>query len=124
MEATRGTLQHRRVVRLSPSSAIWIVGHHRGADRGPQRVFVAAHRPLSWAAASALAALLLDPFVETLALRIRRVPAVLLTFLAVGVVGVGTTYFVFDDIQTALDRLADRRPGGRRASSHDRGPPR
>lgn len=108
MEATRGTLQHR-VVRLSPSSAIWLVATIVGLIVA-QRVFVAAHRPLSWAAASALAALLLDPFVETLALRIRRVPAVLLTFLAVGVVGVGTTYFVFDDIQTALDRLQTAAP--------------
>lgn len=108
MEATRGTLSHR-VVRLSTSSAIWIVGT-LVALVVARRVFVAAHRPLSWAAASAIAALLLDPFVENLALRIRRVPAVLLTFIVVGVVGVGTTYFVFDDIQTALTRLETAAP--------------
>lgn len=103
MAATGGTLQ-RRVVRLTPASAIWIVGVLVGLVVA-RRVFIAAHRPLSWAAASALAAMLLDPYVEALARRIRRVPAVLLTFGIVAVIGVGTTYLVFDDIQQALDRL-------------------
>lgn len=108
MEATRGTLQHR-VVRLSTSSAVWIVGTLVGLIVA-RRVFAAAHRPLSWAAASAIAALMLDPFVENLASRIRRVPAVLLTFVAAGFVSVGATYFVFDDIQTALTRLETAAP--------------
>lgn len=97
------------MVRLSPSGAIWIVGTLvvLVVARG---VFVAAHRPLSWAAASAIAAVLLDPVVENLALRIRRVPAVFLTFVVVGVVGVGTTYLVFDDVQNALDRLETAAP--------------
>ena len=103
MTTTGGTLQ-RRVVRLTPASAIWIVGVLVGLVVA-RRVFVAAHRPLSWAAASAVAAVVLDPYVESLARRIRRLPAVLLTFAAVAVIGVGTTYLVFDDVQQALDRL-------------------
>lgn len=97
------------MVRLSSTSAIWIVGTLVGLVVA-RRVFVAAHRPLSWAAASAIAAVLLDPVVENLALRIRRVLAVLLTFVAVAVVSVGTTYLVFDDVQTALDRLQTAAP--------------
>lgn len=103
MTTTGGTLQ-RRVVRITPASAIWIVGVLVGLVVA-RRVFVAAHRPLSWAAASAVAALVLDPYVESLARRIRRVPAVLLTFVVVAVIGVGTTYLVFDDVQQAIDRL-------------------
>lgn len=97
------------MVRLSASGAIWIVGTLVGLVVA-RRVFVAAHRPLSWAAASAIAAVLLDPVVESLARRIHRVPAVLLTFLAVGAIGVGTAYLVFDDVQHALDRLETAAP--------------
>ncbi len=83
---------------------MWIVGTLVGLVVA-RRVFIAAHRPLSWAAASAVAAMVLDPYVESLALRIRRVPAVLITFAAVAVLGVGSTYYVFDDVEQALDRL-------------------
>lgn len=108
MEAPRGTLEHR-TVRLSGSGALWIVGT-LVALVVAQRIFVAAHRPLSWAAAAAVAAMLLDPLVENLALRIRRVPAVLITFVAVGVVFVGSAYLVFDDVEQALDRLETAAP--------------
>lgn len=108
MAVTRGTLQHRRV-RLSGSAAVWVVGTFVGLVVA-QRIFVAAHRPLSWAAASALAAMLLDPVVERLAVHIRRVPAVLLALVAIAAVGVGTTYFVFDDVERALDRLQEVAP--------------
>lgn len=108
MAATGGTLDHRKV-RLSTSGAVWIVGTLVGLVVA-RRIFVAAHRPLSWAAAATVAALLLDPFVENLTLRIRRVPAVVLTFVFVGVVGVGTTYLVFDDVHQALNRLQTAAP--------------
>jgi predicted PurR-regulated permease PerM len=65
---------------------------------------------LSWAVAAAIVALLIDPIVDRLATKIRRVPAVLLTFLAIGAVAVGTTYVVFDEIQQALDRLQEVAP--------------
>lgn len=103
MAATRGTLEHR-LIRLSWGGAITIVATIVGLVV-LRRVFVAAHRPLSWGLAAAVAAVLLDPIVDHLAQRIRRVPAVLLTFLAIGAIGVGTTYLVFDDVQQALDRL-------------------
>lgn len=98
-----------RLVRLTPSAAVWIVGTFVGLVVGA-RVFEAAHRPLSWAVAAAIVAVLIDPAVENLARFIRRVPAVLLTFLAAGAVTVGTTYLVFDDVQNALDRLETAAP--------------
>jgi len=75
-----------------------------------RRVFVAAHRPLSWAVAATVAAVLLDPLVDALALRIRRVPAVLLTFLIIGAAAVSSTYYVFDEVQEALERLQEVAP--------------
>jgi predicted PurR-regulated permease PerM len=106
--ATRGTLEHRSV-RLSWTAALTIVLTVVGlvVARG---IFVAAHRPLSWALAATVAAVLLDPVVDRLATHIRRVPAVLLTFLAIGAIGVGTTYLVFDEVQQALDRLETAAP--------------
>ena len=75
-----------------------------------RRVFVAAHRPLSWAVAATVVAVLIDPVVDHLAVRIRRVPAVALTFLAIGAVGFGGTYLVFDEVQRALERLETAAP--------------
>ncbi|MDP1821584.1 MAG: AI-2E family transporter [Acidimicrobiales bacterium] len=103
MAATRGTVEHR-VVQLSARAAVTIVLLIVGLIIGG-RMFVAAHRPLSWAAATAIIAILIDPIVDRLALHIRRVPAVLLTFVMLGAAAVGTTYFVFDEVQQALDRL-------------------
>ena len=107
MASPTGTME-RRLVRLSGTAALAIVGTIVGLVVAG-RTFVAAHQPLSWAAAAVVAAVLLDPVVDRLAVHIRRVPAVLLTFLAVGAVGVGTTYLVFDDVERALD---DRVTGG------------
>ena len=118
MAATRGTLEHR-TLRLSWAAGVTIVATLVGLVVA-QRVFVAAHRPLSWAAAAVVAAVLLDPLVDLLARRIPRVPAVLLVFLAVGAVAVGTTYLVFDDLQEALDRLKLAAPDAA-ASVEDRG---
>jgi len=103
MASPTGTLE-RRLVRLSGTGAAAIVGTIVGLVVA-RRMFVAAHRPLSWAAACIVAAVLLDPVVDRLAEHIRRVPAVLLTFLALGALGVGTTYLVFDEVESALDRL-------------------
>lgn len=108
MAATPGTVE-RRVVHLTGRAALTIVGTIVGLIVA-QRVFVAAHRPLSWAAATAVAAVLLDPIVDRLAVHIRRVPAVLLTFLTIGAVVVGTTYLVFDGVQRAVDRLDTAAP--------------
>jgi predicted PurR-regulated permease PerM len=74
------------------------------------RIFVAAHRPLSWAAAGIVGAVVLDPFVDRLARRIRRVPAVLLCFVVLGGAVVGLAYLVLDDIDAAVARLQDTAP--------------
>jgi predicted PurR-regulated permease PerM len=99
----------RRAVRLSPQAALAIVGTIVGLIVA-RRMFVAAHRPLSWAAACVVAAVLLDPVVDRLAVHVRRVPAVLLTFGAIAAIGVGTTYLVFDEVEQALDRLEGAAP--------------
>jgi predicted PurR-regulated permease PerM len=103
MPATRGTVE-RRTLSLTTPAALTLVG---GVVLFvvARAVFVAAHRPLSWAAACTVAAVLLDPIVDRLAVHIRRVPAVLLTFLVIGAATIGTTYLVFDQVQEAIDRL-------------------
>ena len=108
MAATRGTVE-QRTLHLTVKGALTIVGTIGGLIIARQ-VFVAAHRPLSWAAAAAVAAILLDPIVDRLAVHIRRVPAVLVTFLFIGAVGVGTSYLVFDGVQNAVDRLETAAP--------------
>ncbi len=108
MATPTGTVE-RRLVRLSGAAALTIVGTIVGLIVA-QRVFVAAHRPLSWAAACVVAAVLIDPVVDRLALKIRRVPAVLLTFVVIGAVAVGTTYLVFDEVERALNRLEEAAP--------------
>ena len=108
MAATPGTVE-RRTVHLSGRAALTIVGTIVGLEIA-RRTFVAAHRPLSWAAACVVAAVLLDPVVDRLAVHIRRVPAVLLSFLAIGAVTVGTTYLVFDGLQQAVSNLQEAAP--------------
>lgn len=103
MATTTGTVERRRV-RLTPAGALTIVGTIV-ALIVLQRVFVAAHRPLSWAVAAAATAVMLDPIVDRLAPHIHRVPAVLLTLVAVAALGIGIAYLVFDEVQTAVDRL-------------------
>lgn len=108
MSNPTGTVE-RRLVRLTPTAALIIVGTIVGLIVA-RRVFIAAHRPLSWAAAAVVAAVMLDPVVDRLAIHIRRVPAVLLTFAALGAVVVGTTYLVFDEVERALGRLETAAP--------------
>jgi len=106
--ATRGTPQHR-VVRISWGGALTLVGTVVALILA-RRIFVAAHRPLSWAVAAVVVAVLIDPVVDRLARSIRRGPAVALTFLAIGAAAVGLTYLVFDEVQEALDRLETAAP--------------
>jgi predicted PurR-regulated permease PerM len=108
MAASPGTVE-RRQVHLSLQAALTIVGTVAGLIV-LRAMFVKAHRPLSWAVACAVAAILLDPIVDRLAVRIRRVPAVLLTFLLIGAVTVGTAYLVFDSVERAIDKLDTAAP--------------
>lgn len=111
-QATR--TMERRSLRLTLGGAATIVGTVVGLIVA-QRVFVAAHRPLSWAAAAVVAAVLLDPLVDRVAVYISRVPAVLITLLAVGAVGVGVTYLVFDEVEGAVNRLQNVAPDAAQA---------
>ena len=108
MPSATGTVE-RRSYRLSGPAALTIIGTIVGLVVVKQ-VFVAAHRPISWAAAAVAVAVLVDPLVDRLAVRIRRVPAVLLTFLAIGAVAVGVTYLVFDEVEAAVQRLEAEAP--------------
>ena len=72
-----------------------------------QRIFVAAHRPLSWAAAAAVVAVLLDPLVGVLGRRISRPLAVLLVLLVVGGAVFGVVYRAIDEINNGLDRMGE-----------------
>jgi predicted PurR-regulated permease PerM len=108
MAATPGTVEHR-VVHLTGRAALAIVGTFAGLIVA-RRIFVAAHQPLSWGVAATVAAIVLDPIVDRLAVHIHRVPAVLVTFLFIGAVAIGTTYVVFDGVQQAVDRLETAAP--------------
>ena len=72
---------------------------------------MAAHRPLGWAVAATVAAVLLDPVVDHLARHIRRGPAVVLTFLVIGAVGLrhAPTWWP-TRCSSALDRLETAAP--------------
>jgi len=70
-----------------------------------QRVVVAAHRPLSWAAAAVVVAVLIDPIVNLLDRHIPRLAAVIVTLVVVGGAVFAVTYMAFDDLADGLDRL-------------------
>ena len=108
MPTTPGTVE-RRSYRLTGPAALIVVGTIVGLVVLKQ-VFIAAHRPISWAVGAVAAAVLLDPIVDVLSRRIRRVPAVLVTFLAIGAIGVGTAYLVFGEVQEAVDGLKVEAP--------------
>ncbi len=104
-----GAVGARRSYRLTGAGALIIIGTIVGLVV-LRAIFVAAHRPISWAVAAVAASVLLDPIVDHLARRIRRVPAVLVTFLAIGAIGVGTAYLVFGDVREAVDGLKQEAP--------------
>jgi predicted PurR-regulated permease PerM len=94
----------RKVVRISAWSAVVgviIVVLALVAER----IFVAAHRPLSWALAAIIVAILIDPLVSVLGRHIPRVVAVLGALLVVAAAAFGIVYRAFDDLSAGLDRL-------------------
>ncbi len=72
-----------------------------------QRVFIAAHAPLSWAAAAAVVAVLIDPIVDRLDRRIPRLPAVIVALLVTAAAIWGVVYIAFDDLSSGVDRLGE-----------------
>ena len=71
------------------------------------RVFESAHRPLTWAAASVVVAVLIDPIVDVLDRRLPRIVSVLLALLFVAVATWGVIYVAFDDLANGVDQLGD-----------------
>ncbi|HET6949452.1 MAG TPA: AI-2E family transporter [Acidimicrobiales bacterium] len=92
------------MVRLSTRSAITGVVI-LGLAIVAERVFVAAHAPLSWAAASVVVAVLIDPIVDLLDRRIPRLAAVLIALLVAAVGIWGVIYVAADDLSSGIDRL-------------------
>jgi predicted PurR-regulated permease PerM len=96
----------RVVVRISATSAVMAV-LAVVVTLMVERTFVAAHAPLSWAAAAVVVAVLIDPLVELLARHIPRVAAVLLALLVVAAAIFGVAYRAFDDLSGGIDRLGE-----------------
>jgi predicted PurR-regulated permease PerM len=93
-----------RVVRITARSAV--VGVLvLVAGIVAQRIFVAAHRPLSWAAAAIVVAVLIDPIVDLLDRHIPRLAAVVVALLVAGGATFAVTYVAFDNLADGLDRL-------------------
>jgi predicted PurR-regulated permease PerM len=93
-----------RVVRITARSAVVGVLVVVAAIVA-QRVFVAAHRPLSWAAAAVVVAVLIDPIVDALDRHIPRLAAVIVALVVVGGATFTMIYMAFDDLADGLDRL-------------------
>lgn len=72
-----------------------------------QRVFVAAHAPLSWAVAAMVVAVLIDPIVDVLDRHIPRLPAVIIALLVTAAAVWGVIYVAFDDLSNGVDRLGE-----------------
>jgi predicted PurR-regulated permease PerM len=100
----------RRVVRITARSAVVGVVAVVLALVA-QRVFVSAHRPLSWAAAAVVVAVLIDPVVDLLDRRIPRLAAVIVALVVFGGATFGVTYMAFDDLADGLDRLGQAAEG-------------
>lgn len=94
------------MVRISPRSAVVGVAVIVLAVLA-QRVFIAAHAPLSWAAAAAVVAVLIDPIVDRLDRRIPRLPAVIVALLVTATAIWGVVYVAFDDLSSGVDRLGE-----------------
>lgn len=106
MDDLRDETEDRRVVRVSAMSAVvGVVIVVLGILA--QRIFVAAHRPLSWAAAAAVVAVLIDPIVDRLDRRIPRLPAVIVALLVTAAAIWGVVYIAFDDLSSGVDRLGE-----------------
>ncbi len=71
-----------------------------------QRIFVAAHRPLSWAAAAVVVAVLIDPIVDVLDRRLPRILSVLIALLVLALGTWGVIYLAFDDLARGVHRLS------------------
>lgn len=97
---------HRRVLRISARSAAIGVGVVAVAIVAG-RVFVAAHRPLSWFAAAVVVAVLIDPVVDVLDRRLPRLASVIIALLVLGLATWGVIYVALDDLSRGVDRAGE-----------------
>jgi putative heme transporter len=95
-----------RVVRISARTAILTVASVVLAIVA-LRVVVAAHGPLSWAAAAGIVAVLIDPIVDRLDRHIPRLAAVIIALLVTSAAVWGVVYAAFDDLSDGVDRLGE-----------------
>lgn len=72
-----------------------------------QRLFVAAHQPLSWALAAVVVAVLIDPVVDVLDRRLPRILSVIIALLVAAAATWGVIYLAFDNLSSGIDRLSD-----------------
>jgi predicted PurR-regulated permease PerM len=72
-----------------------------------QRVFVSAHRPLSWFAAAVVVAVMIDPIVDVLDRHMPRLLAVVLALLVAAAATWGVVYLAFADLSEGVQHLGD-----------------
>ncbi len=72
-----------------------------------QRLFVAAHQPLSWAVAAVVVAVLIDPVVKVLDRRMPRILAVIIALVVAAAATWGVIYVAFDDLSSGVERLGE-----------------
>jgi predicted PurR-regulated permease PerM len=95
-----------RVVRISARTAVVAVAVV-GLAVVVQRVFDAAHAPLSWAVAAGVVAVLIDPIVDVLDKRLPRLVSVIIALLVMAAATWGVIYLAFDDLSNGVDQLGD-----------------
>ena len=99
----------RARVRVSPTSVALLLGAVIAAIV-IRNVFVAAHRSIGWAVATALLAMLLTPVVDRLARRTGRALALFGTVIGIGVIAGAVWTFVRIQIIGELDVIVTRAP--------------
>jgi predicted PurR-regulated permease PerM len=122
--AAEGRPVQQRLVRISAASAVLAVLAVVLAVVA-QRVFVAAHRPLSWAAAAVVVAVLIDPIVDAIdrvAPYVPRFVAVIVALLVAAGATFAVTYMAFDDLSEGITRFGEAAEDGvRRLEARDDG---
>lgn len=103
-----GRMAHRPI-RLSGGAVAVLVGAVLVALMA-RSIFVAAHRPLGWAVAAAVVALMLEPVVARLDDVLPRPAALATALVAIAAVAGGLVYGVFGDLAVEAQRLEREAP--------------
>ncbi|HLT68676.1 MAG TPA: AI-2E family transporter [Acidimicrobiales bacterium] len=94
-----------RVVRITAGTAVTAV-LVAVAALAARHVFVAARAPLSWAAAAAVVAVMIDPIVDRLDKRLPRLPSVIIALLVTTLAVWAAVYVALDDLSHGVDQLS------------------